>query len=160
MTLLPCALCKGENDRPGQRHCYQCHREYQAEWRAKKTAERSPIVAAVQRDKRIKNKYDLSPVETEAMLRIQGNACAICVTTFGDDPGSVMKVDHDHNSGQVRGLLCNKCNMALGLFDDQPVFLDRAAQYLRATSSIKIIPAKRPKKTMADILAGMGGATP
>lgn len=151
MTLKPCSGCKGVNDRPGQRHCAECHRVYQAEWRGKKTAERHPIVEAVKRDRRIKNKYNLSPEENEALLRIQDYACAICVTKFGDEHMERPRVDHDHTTGHVRGLLCHKCNVAIGLMDDQPRFFDLAAQYLRSRSSAQIIPPK-PKATMASIL--------
>lgn len=57
--------------------------------------------------------------------------CAIC---GGDHPGGRFgnwHIDHDHNSGAVRGVLCSWCNTALGLLGDDPERMDRAAEYLR-----------------------------
>jgi len=54
----------------------------------------------------------------------QGDRCAIC-----DDP-SLQHLDHDHATGNVRQLLCQRCNHALGLFRDEPRFLRAAADYV------------------------------
>lgn len=148
---IKCGGCGGVNDREGQRHCSECHRLYMIEWRGQKAIERDVIADAVKRDKRIKKRYNISPEMQEEMLRAQGFACAICITRFGEAPIERPRVDHDHSTGQVRGLLCNKCNIAIGLMDDQPRFFDLAAQYLRSRSSPKITP--KPKATMASILA-------
>jgi hypothetical protein len=159
MSHLICGGCNQPNDRPTQRHCAKCHRIYMKEWRGQKTIERHPIIEAVKRDKRIKNKYNLTPSDQEAILREQGNACAICVIKFGNAPGRVPFVDHDHQTGNVRGLLCHKCNSGLGMFEDQPVYLDRAAEYLRVRSaSAKVaIFNNKPKTTMASILEKISG---
>jgi hypothetical protein len=147
-------MCKGPNDRPGQRHCSSCHKSYQAEWRKQKTLERNPVIEAVKRDRRIKEKYDLSPDGLEAMLMSQGYACEICATEFGDEPINCYCVDHDHATGYVRGLLCRRCNQALGMLEDEPRFFDRAAHYLRVRSAK--IEAPKPKVTMASILERLG----
>jgi len=54
--------------------------------------------------------------------------CIIC----GDEGPLV--VDHDHVTGQVRGMLCNHCNRGLGHFRDSPMLLEFAAQYLYASA--------------------------
>jgi hypothetical protein len=59
--------------------------------------------------------------------------CAICGTT--ENPGGrsragVFHIDHDHETGRVRGLLCSRCNTALGYMDDDPTKLRDAADYL------------------------------
>jgi len=66
------------------------------------------------------------------MLTVQNGQCAICGT---NDPGGGYKnfaVDHNHISGEVRGLLCTRCNRGLGLFKDDPVLTQLATNYLRS----------------------------
>lgn len=64
----------------------------------------------------------------DAMLELQENACAICWEPFTAQP----KIDHDHAMGHVRGLLCHQCNVAIGLFHENPDYMHRAIRYLRA----------------------------
>ncbi len=62
------------------------------------------------------------------MLARQGGVCAICGVE--NVRGMSLAVDHDHQSGRVRGLLCNPCNSAVGLFADDPERLRAAIDYL------------------------------
>jgi hypothetical protein len=64
------------------------------------------------------------------LLTAQSHACAIC----GEPPqeGRNLHVDHDHDTGAIRGLLCGNCNTGLGLFKDDPELLSRATEYLAA----------------------------
>ena len=76
--------------------------------------------------------YGLSVEAYNALLKDQGNVCRICGT---DSPGrnhANWSVDHDHLTGRVRGLLCHRCNVGVGHFDDDPSRLRRAADYLEA----------------------------
>ena len=75
----------------------------------------------------LKRKYGISLQEYDELLRSQGGVCAICGGTDGDKR---MAVDHDHASGKVRGILCQRCNRALGLFKDDKVKLRKAISYL------------------------------
>mgnify|MGYP001557841768 CR=1 FL=1 len=68
--------------------------------------------------------YGLSPEEYQRLHRAQGGACAICRRRLK------LHIDHDHQSGRVRGLLCNSCNNGLGRFADNPERLYRAGDYL------------------------------
>jgi hypothetical protein len=74
-------------------------------------------------------KYGLSLVEFAELLKAQGGRCAICGSTdWGKTGGSVRQwpnVDHDHATGQVRGLLCDRCNRGLGYFGDSAELLGR-----------------------------------
>lgn len=66
----------------------------------------------------------------DALLRSQGGVCGICGSA---EPGGRWKrfsVDHDHITQEVRGLLCNNCNQALGFFQDSSVTLARGIAYL------------------------------
>lgn len=60
-------------------------------------------------------------------LKVETKECVIC----GSDESLV--VDHDHHTGQVRGMLCNRCNMGLGHFRDDPDLLEFARMYLLAS---------------------------
>lgn len=66
------------------------------------------------------------------MLAAQGGTCAICGKEC--DIHRNLAVDHDHESGKVRGLLCQNCNVGLGHFKDNPALLQQAIDYLRRTA--------------------------
>jgi hypothetical protein len=74
-------------------------------------------------------RYGVTEEQFVALLEGQGGRCAIC---FSDDPGrgKDWNVDHDHATGAVRGLLCSKCNLALGGFRDDASLLRSAVAYL------------------------------
>lgn len=74
-------------------------------------------------------KYGLEPEQKAAMIEAQENGCAICGYQFGQKVGD-MKVDHDHATGEVRGLLCDLCNRGLGFFRDNTANLNLAINYL------------------------------
>lgn len=69
------------------------------------------------------------------MLADQGGLCAICRQPERTARNQVLAVDHDHSTGEVRGLLCSHCNRAVGLLADDPARLIRALAYLGATFS-------------------------
>ena len=71
--------------------------------------------------------YGLTIAEYDAILEAQGGGCAIC----GRSPGRKrLPVDHNHETGEIRGLLCLACNRAVGLLGDDPDLARRAAEYL------------------------------
>jgi len=76
-----------------------------------------------------KTLYGLDTNQFEEMLLAQNNQCAICGTVFEKTP----HVDHDHETGIVRGLLCLPCNMGLGFFRDSQTNLHKAIEYLQQT---------------------------
>lgn len=79
----------------------------------------------------LRREYNITKEEYDSMNNKQRGVCAIC---SGDNSGSTkfqfLVVDHDHSSGYVRGLLCSRCNMALGGFRDSPDMLHNALEYL------------------------------
>lgn len=75
-------------------------------------------------------RYRLGYGEFHALLAAQNGKCAICARNGGGWGGSDLKIDHCHTTGLVRGLLCGNCNTAIGRFGDDPVRLQKAAQYL------------------------------
>lgn len=76
-------------------------------------------------------RYGLSP-ETLEILRQTQTSCPICGKEFewGGPKFSKPHIDHDHATGKVRGLLCGRCNVGLGSFDDDPDRVLMAAMYL------------------------------
>ena len=87
-------------------------------------------VAKMQRDKRLRLVYGMTLAEFDERLAAQGGGCWVC----GAEPGSHrnhghanLAVDHDHETGAVRGLLCHMCNRALGLIEGHT---DRMAEYV------------------------------
>lgn len=79
------------------------------------------------RENHLKSKFNLSLEQERQLLEAQGGGCAIC----GERPANKsLDIDHDHITGAIRGMLCNKHNQALGLFKDNPAHLRRAADYL------------------------------
>jgi len=76
----------------------------------------------------LKRKYGLTLADYEAMLLAQGGGCAICGAPPPD--GQSLHVDHDHDSGAVRGLLCFTCNAGIGMFDHDIDLLSAAVAYL------------------------------
>lgn len=61
------------------------------------------------------------------MLVSQGGGCAICGESLGT---RALPIDHDHNTGTNRGILCSLCNGGLGMFRDRTALLESAIQYL------------------------------
>ena len=86
--------------------------------------------AELMRRAHLKRKFNLSVEDYEAMLAKQGGGCAICAAPAPE--GQSLHVDHCHDSGAIRGLLCFRCNAGLGLFDHDGERLARAASYLQS----------------------------
>lgn len=78
--------------------------------------------------------YNLTLDEWEAMFDSQDGACAICTRDFDRDNTAAIHVDHNHETGEVRGLLCQKCNLAIGYLQDDSAASRRAAVYLEDRS--------------------------
>lgn len=79
------------------------------------------------REGHLRRKFGITQGDYERMLAEQGGGCAIC----GRPPGRVsLHVDHDHESGRVRGLLCVSCNNALGQLQESHDLLVEAMRYL------------------------------
>lgn len=79
----------------------------------------------------LRHKYGLSEVDYFKKIADQEGKCAICKRPFVGSP----HVDHNHVTGEIRGLLCGKCNVGLGHFDDDPVRLLVASAYLQSYAS-------------------------
>lgn len=67
-----------------------------------------------------------------AMWLAQGGVCAICRQPERTERNRLLTIDHDHETGQVRALLCSQCNRAIGLLQDDPAVIRAAADYVQA----------------------------
>lgn len=74
-------------------------------------------------------KYGLTADQFWGLIFDQDWSCVICQSEFKPE-GPRMNVDHNHDTGEVRGVLCHNCNTALGLLKDSPDLLDAALTYL------------------------------
>lgn len=75
-------------------------------------------------------RYGLKPEDIEELGRIQESACASCRKPFLADRAPC--VDHDHETGRVRSLLCHNCNVIIGLAGEDPTVLASCMKYLMA----------------------------
>ena len=72
--------------------------------------------------------YGIDSDAYDALLISQNSTCSICGGTSGK---RMLSVDHNHDTGVIRGLLCDNCNQGIGKFQDNPELLELAANYLR-----------------------------
>jgi len=119
-----------DNANPGIRAArskewYRTHPEAKKKWRTD-----NPDSAKRQdRASKLKSAYGLTIADFDRMLASQGGVCAVC---SGPPNGrGAYHVDHDHDTGKIRGLLCHSCNIALGLVRDSQDHLAKLMAYLR-----------------------------
>jgi hypothetical protein len=156
--LRTCTKCNTEKDESefyekGKSHgdswCKACRRADSKRWREqnpkkfrqqlKSWRERNPNSGKEWRELHpnysIEHAYDLTKNEWDALFEKQGRCCAICKAT---SPSGIKNgrwhTDHDHETGEVRGILCGNCNLGLGNFKDNPSLLRSAVAYLERQS--------------------------
>lgn len=76
-------------------------------------------------------KYGITIEEFETILASQGNSCAICGHSDTSDKNFFPVVDHCHDTGNVRGILCMNCNMGIGKLKDSPEIIKSALRYIK-----------------------------
>ena len=97
-------------------------------------------------DAHLRATYGITIDDYDTMYNLFGGACAIC---GGGTSKHFLATDHDHASGEVRGLLCASCNKVLGSFRDNGETFRRAADYLDNPPSRKVL-KKRNWSQFAD----------
>jgi Recombination endonuclease VII len=123
------------------------HEEVLAKEMARRNGRRADIRAYLYAY-HLKRKYGLTIRQYDDLLHAQKGRCAICGT---DKPGHYRRfvVDHCHESGGVRGLLCERCNTGLGYYNHEPQLLSKAAAYL-ADKRISAVPKQRERSLVMD----------
>lgn len=119
-----CKACIRANNAKLRAKNPEKYNAYQRAWAARESSEglNNNRVAKLRR------KYNLSPAEYSALLEKQNGRCGICECEF--DADNPLRVDHDHKTHEVRGLLCHNCNAGIGHFRDMTVYLERAIEYI------------------------------
>lgn len=103
--------------------CSECKRIRMRKWYRKDPSKK---IISNMKSTRLRS-YGLSNSEYEALIKKQNNTCAICKKK----PTRInLSVDHNHKTSQVRGLLCTKCNLLLGLANDNVEILKECLTYL------------------------------
>ena len=106
----------------------------QRKWQAERYAALSPedraADAAARRERKLQQNYGIGVDERDALLATQGGRCAICGAN--EPNGYGWHVDHDHEFGAVRGILCGGCNIGIGHLRDDPAILRGAIAYFES----------------------------
>lgn len=126
-TCTKCKVSKNESgfswraDYPGKlrSHCRDCEN---IRARGRKN------IPVVSKTLNLKKRFGLTLEQWDEMNLLQGGMCAIC------DGESELCVDHNHRTGQIRGLLCKSCNLSLGLIKDSIVVAQAVVEYLKKHS--------------------------
>lgn len=115
----PCQRCSGKKGKKqtNLKYCYRCGI----------TVRREKSRGA--HAKAIEARYGLTAAQYDALYEYQGGKCYLCKRATGKTRR--LSVDHDHATGEVRGLLCRPCNDILGHARDDTLFFERAIRYLQ-----------------------------
>jgi Recombination endonuclease VII len=90
------------------------------------------LTPAQRRTRKVKFEYGVDPDTYDRMLSEQGGVCALCKKPETMKNRKNLCVDHDHQTGKVRGLLCQRCNQGLGWLGDTVEGLEAAIEYVRS----------------------------
>lgn len=111
-----------------RRYCRICYKKVNDGW-ARKNRQR---YLDIRKNGHLKKHYGISLVEYNEILSAQHNVCAIC----GKPPiGKKLAVDHESETGRVRGLLCQECNIGIGKLQHKIIYLKCAIKYLENKSN-------------------------
>lgn len=122
-----CRVCQGEMSKIH-------YEEVKDEWNARRRSAEGKIKERPMRHNcHLKKTFGITRSDYFVMFNHQGGRCAICRTDKPSGSGKKTEhfaVDHDHETGKVRMLLCSFCNVGLGNFKDSPDLLRKAAEYV------------------------------
>lgn len=107
--------------------CKKCSAK-QTNDRYKEVHSKDPSYKEKAWETKLKQLYKISKEDYNKLLKKQNNVCAICEKTNKDNRR--LAVDHCHETGKVRGLLCDRCNRGIGMFDEDPGIIHGACIYL------------------------------
>lgn len=91
-----------------------------------------PEYAALQWRKRTANRFGLTLEQYDTLVEEAKQGCPLCGRPVNGKRNATGMLDHNHKTGKRRKILCRDCNSGLGLFQDDPELLRRAAAYIEA----------------------------
>jgi hypothetical protein len=118
-----------------QDQCKECKKVFNARSNPRHNPINNPKNADYMWERSLQRKYGITAEDYNYMLEQQQGGCAICFQ--GNPSGRRLAVDHNHDTGEVRGLLCGSCNVGLGNFGDNVDNLEAAIDYLNYTSNYR-----------------------
>ena len=130
-----CKDCGPESKRPAPHPGPRCASHHRAIRKARKEASHASWVL---------NTYGLALGQYDELKAYQNGTCAICERATGAT--KKLAVDHDHETGYVRGLLCGPCNGMLGTARDDVEFFRRAVEYLIEPPAFRVIGMVKPSE--------------
>lgn len=86
---------------------------------------------SIYKQRHLEKTYGLTLADLYKMIEDQDHGCAICKEDLSQRNPKNVHIDHCHDTGVVRGVLCSNCNMALGLLKDNTEVLEAAIRYLK-----------------------------
>jgi len=116
---------KGRSKGTYESYCKKCEYDNNKIWAAANKEKRKDS----EFERNLKRKFNMTRKDYDAILLAQGNKCAICPKPRSLS-GKALAVDHCHTTLAIRGLLCNECNTAIGLFTESIEILQSAIAYL------------------------------
>lgn len=128
------SACHPEVTHKARGICINCYER----GRRRNPSHRAGVLAG-ERRRHLRRTYGMTVEEYDYMLAQQNGVCAVCGNTeVRALKGKVMRlvVDHDHTTGEVRGLLCFACNAAIGLMRENAQYMRSAADYISKSSGI------------------------
>lgn len=127
-----CVRCRDTYRRAEYQLFRDEHIERTNEWHAKNREKHNEAMRLGQ----LRRKFGMTAEDYERLLTKQNGKCAICEGNCLT--GRRLAVDHSHTTNQVRGLLCQNCNIGLGKFKDDPKRLVSAVGYLLRASAVDV----------------------
>ncbi len=131
------ADAKGYKRRATQRYRAALSPEQAAENRRKRN-EQNKQLPGPKLNAQLMSRYGITLDEYNRLLAAQNHCCAICGKPESDYKRKNLSVDHCHDTGKVRGLLCNQCNMGIGQLNDDYITTQRAAAYLMKSAGFYV----------------------
>lgn len=114
-----------------QKRWYEENKEHHREMGRKWAMENPESASLIKLRHRLKKNYGMTLEEYNHMVESCNNQCQICGhTPDGSKLDTRLCVDHNHETGEVRGLICRRCNLMLGYAIDNPEILTNAIKYL------------------------------